>query len=74
MSDLQRWVPDRDVNMERVLTEWDDEIDGEWVRAEDAIRREAELLAQIRNLEARAAQSAALVAKAMELIAPKSAD
>ncbi|RQR87751.1 hypothetical protein DIE10_06605 [Burkholderia sp. Bp9011] len=52
--------------MELVLTEWDGD-DGEWVRAADAIKREAELLARVHELEDRAAKAAALVAEAARL-------
>jgi hypothetical protein len=44
--------------------------DGDWVKAEDAIKREAELLAKIQELEGRITQSAALVAKAVALMSP----
>lgn len=71
MGNFQRWAPDRDVNMELVLTEWDDEIEGEWVRAEDAINREAELLARIHELETQAARAAELIEKAVGMMRPE---
>lgn len=68
MTNFQRWTPDREVNMELVLTEWSSEADSEWVRAEDAVRREAELLERIRELENRAERSADLLAKAVAML------
>jgi hypothetical protein len=44
---------------------------GEWVLAEDAIKREAELLARIQDLEERAALAAEMVAKAADLMQAK---
>lgn len=42
--------------------------DGDWVKYEDAIRREAELLARIRELEGRVDQAAGLVSRAITLM------
>jgi hypothetical protein len=44
--------------------------DGDWVRVEDAIKREAELLDQIKQLEQRATMAAELVSKAVGIMAP----
>lgn len=69
-GEFQRWTPDRDTGFELVLTPWEESEYTEWVRAEDAIRREIQLLARIRQLEERAAQAAELVSKAVEMILP----
>jgi hypothetical protein len=70
VSNFQRWKPDRDVNMELVLTEWDGSANSQWVRAEDAIRRESQLLERIRALEEQADKAASLIAAAIEIVSP----
>jgi hypothetical protein len=46
------------------------ESDGRYVLAEDAIAREAELLARIQELEERAVKAASLVSAAIDLASP----
>jgi hypothetical protein len=57
-----RWIPSvRDgtkIDFGVVLGPWCDSEFTEWVRAEDAIRRESELLARIKQLEERIKRSA----------------
>ncbi len=70
-GEFQRWTPVGDVDMELVLEPWDDSKDSQWIQAEDAIRRENQLLARIQQLEEREAKAAELVAKAVEVMMPK---
>jgi hypothetical protein len=69
-GEFQRWAPVGDVHMELVFTSWDNSKDSQWIQAEDAIRRETQLLARIHHLEEHAAQAAELVSKAVEMMVP----
>jgi hypothetical protein len=69
---FQRWKPcihdDKQIGFDLVLDPWTPSEYTEWVRAEDAIRREAQLLERIRVLEERAARSADLMERAMGML------
>ncbi|MFM0306302.1 hypothetical protein P0D71_00710 [Paraburkholderia sp. RL17-383-BIF-A] len=74
---FQRWKPyihdDKQIGFDLVLDPWTPSEYTEWVRAEDAIRREAQLIEQIRALEERVAQSTDLIAKAVGMLGGRAA-
>jgi hypothetical protein len=53
---------------------WRKDPQGAWVKAEDAIKRESELLDRIRTLEEQADVAASLVSTAMEIVSPSKDD